>query len=515
MTNKSSVVLYFPTPFPYHRPWKGVPLAVLAISRVLDKEGYNIKIYAPFLQKNPLKELLNYTKKHKVICLGVSTMTGFQIHDGLKISRSFKNKFKNIPIVWGGWHPSILPTETVKNKYIDIVVRGQGDETFPKLVHSIEDKKSLRKINGLTYKSKGKIISTPDSTPVNLNTLPPIPYHLIDISKCLFGTEYGQKTIPYISSYGCPHRCGFCVEEVVNKRHWTSLSAQQIFNEWRDLSKKYSIDSVAVYDSNFFVNENRVNELCKLLIKNKLKIKWGNANGRVRQLSQYKPETWELMKKTGCAMILTGAESGNQKALNLISKDMNVDEIIKFTKLCHKYKIKILYSFLVGLPWSKDSSENKEFVGNEYKSTLTLIDKLLKISTKNRYTYYVFLPYPGAPLFHRAVSFGYKPPTSLTGWSNYLMSPEDAFQSILRQKWISPKQATMTAMLTQYIFGLMDQDTIKILQNRISSKIGKTLFNIAYTIGLKLVKLRWKYKYFDFPLDYWLFTQVHKYAGLI
>lgn len=513
--NKSSVVLYFPTPFPYHRPWKGVPLALLAISRILDKEGYKIKIFAPFLQKNPIKEIIKYTKQNNVICIGISAMTGFQIHDGLKISKSFKKQFPKIPVVWGGWHPSILPEQTIKNKNIDMIVRGQGDETFPNLVHALENNSDLNKINGLTYKNTNKIISNPDSPPVKLDNLPPIPYHLVDISKCLFGTEYGKKTLPYISSYGCPHRCGFCVEEVVNKRHWTSLSANNIFLEWQALIKKYNVDSFAVYDSNFFVNEDRVNQLCKLLVENKIKIKWGNANGRVRQLSQFKPETWQLMKKTGCAMILTGAESGNQKALDLISKDMNADEIITFTKLCHKYKIKILYSFLVGLPWSKNPKENKEFVGNEYKSTLSLIDKLLKVSTKNRYTYYVFLPYPGAPLFTRAVNFGYKAPQSLTGWSNYLMSPEDAFQSVLRQKWITPKQATMTAMLTQYIFGLMDLDSMKILSNRINSKIGKIIFTLTYKIALVIVKLRWKYKYFDYPIDYWLFTQVHKYAGLI
>jgi len=95
------------------------------------------------------------------------------------------------------------------------------------------------------------------------------------------------------------------------------------------------------------------------------------------------------------------------------------------------------------------------------------------------------------------------------------MSPEDAFQSVLRQKWITPKQATMTAMLTQYIFGLMDLDSINMLSQRINSKIGKFIFKFTYKITLIIVKLRWKYKYFDLPLDYWLFTQVHKYARLI
>lgn len=512
-TKSKKILLFFPTPFPYHRPWKGVPLALLAISRQLAQQNYDIKIFTRFLSDDVEAEILSAAPDS--ICLGISAMTGFQIHDGLKIAKLFKSKFPQIPIVWGGWHPSILPTQTLKNKYVDIVVRGQGDVTFTELVHALESKTPLSKILGISYKQKGKIHTNPDRPPVNLNILPPLPYHLIDVDKCIFGTEYGRRTLPYISSYGCPHRCGFCVEEIVNKRRWTALDAPKVFQEWSDLAKKYRLDSFAVYDSNFFVNESRVNQLCRLLKNNRLNIKWGNANGRVRQLSLYKPETWKLMSQTGCAMILTGAESGNQQALNFISKDMNVEEILTFTRLCQKYKIKILYSFLVGLPWSADPKENQKFVASEYKSTLGLIKKLLTISQSNRFTYYVFLPYPGAPLYRRAIELGYRPPRTLSGWSTYLMSPEDAFHSVLRQQWLTPSQARLTAMLTQYIFGLMDTDTFPVLLKRIRRPLPRLAFRLSYFSALTLVKLRWRFQFFGLPLDYWLFTQVHKYSGLI
>lgn len=509
----NKVLLYFPSPLPYERQWKGIPLALLAISRILAKEKYNIKIYAHHLNKNPYQEILN--NGEGAICLGISAMTGFQIKDGLKLAQKFKRKYPKVPIVWGGWHPSILPIETIKNKYVDIVVSGPGDESFPQLVHALQNKTSLKKINGLFYKSKNKIISTAPSSAPNLKKLPPLPYHLVDVEKCVINTEYGQKTIAYISSYGCPHRCSFCVEEIVNKRHWSSVPADIVLKEWQDLVKKYKVDSIAVYDSNFFVDENRVKEICKGLLKKKIKIKWGNANGRAGQLSRYQKESWQLMVKTGCAMILTGAESGSQDALDFISKDMNLDELVKFTRLCHKYKIKILYSFLVGLPWSKDPKENNKFVKAEYQATLGLIDKLLKISNRNRYTYYIFLPYPGAKLFLKAKDLGLKYPKSLTGWSHYLMSPENAFHETLKQKWISPKDAQLTAMLTQYIFGLMDKDTYQTLLNRIKSPTNQLIYKITYRIALTLVKIRWKFKFFDFRVDYWLFTKVHQYSGLI
>lgn len=510
---KKKVVLFFPAPFPYRRPWKGVPLSLLAISRVLDKEKYEVKIISRFLNDNPEKEILAEAKDG--LCLGITAMTGFQIYDGLKMAMLVKRANPDLPIIWGGWHPSILPKQTLKNKYVDIVVRGQGDWTFPELVSCLEKSLDLEKVAGIGYKKNNKIIFTNERPLQDINNLPPLPYHLVDVEKCIIGTEYGQRTLPYISSYGCPFHCGFCVEQIVNRGHWIGLEAEKVVSEWEELVKKYKVDSIAVYDSNFFVDKKRVYDICAGLLKKRIKIKWGNANGRIPQLVKYEPEIWEVMKKSGCSMILTGAESGSQIALDLIKKDMKVDEIIQFTKLCQKYQIKILFSFLVGLPWSNKPLENSKFVKEEYKTTLSLIDKLLRICKNNRFTYYLFLPYPGAPLFNRAVKLGLKTPFTLNGWSTYLISPEDAFKTVVKQKWIPLKQAKEVAMLTQYVFGLIDPTYYQVLRSRVSGKINKYLFSIAYKIGRMLVGVRWRFKYFGLPIDYGIFVYFHKYGGLV
>ena len=508
---KKKIVLYFPPPFTYERSWKGVPLALLSISRVLDSEGYDIKIITDFLSEDHEKEILKYAKDS--ICLGISAMTGFQIFDGLKISEMVKSKYPNIPIVWGGWHPSLLPEETIRNKNIDIVIKGQGDRTFPELVHALERGTDLKKIQGIVFKRGSRTISTPSRELEDINDLPPMPYHLIDMEKCILSTEYGKRTIPYISSYGCPHRCGFCVEQIVNKRRWKALKAERVIKEWEYLIKKYRADSIAIYDSNFFVDKKRVYDICRGLLKKNLKIRWGNANGRVSQMVRYEPEIWQAMKDSGCSMILTGAESGDQDALDLINKDMDVKEIEKFTMLCKRYDIKILFSFLVGLPWSSNPKENREFINKEYRLTFSLIDKLLKISNRNRFTYYIFLPYPGAPLYMRAVNLGLRSPKTLKEWSTYLLSPEDAFNVVTKQKWITPKQARLTAMLTQYIFGLMDEDTYEIFNRMVSKGLKRHLFKLSFIIGKNIVRARWRFKFFDVPIDYKLFSIIYKHSN--
>ena len=507
------VALFFPSPFPFHRPWKGVPLSLLAISRALDKEKYKVNIFSQFLNDDLEKDIINQTKDS--LCLGITAMTGFQIYDGLRIAKLAKAANPDLPIIWGGWHPSILPGQTLENKYVDFVIKGQGDWAFPELVSCLELKEDPGKIAGIGYKKGAKICFTQERSFEDINTLPSLPYYLVDVEKCLTETEYGQRTLSYISSYGCPFHCGFCVEQVVNKGGWTGLSAGRVVDEWEYLADKYKIDSIAVYDSNFFVDNKRIHDICIGLIKRKVNLKWGNANGRVSQLVNYEPEIWEAMERSGCKMILTGAESGSQTALDLINKQMKVEEITKFTRLCKKYHIKVLYSFLVGLPWSKKYEENRRMVNDEYKRTLSLIDRLLKINKKNRFTYYLFLPYPGAPLFEQAVKLGLKVPLSLAGWSSYLVSPEDGLNMVLKQKWISSKQAREVAMLTQYVFGLMDPTYYPVLRSRVKGKTRKVLFAIAYKIGIILVRIRWKFKYFGVPIDYWFFTLVYKHGGLI
>jgi len=504
---KKKVVLFLPSPVSYSRSWRGAPLSLLAISRVLDKQGYAIKIITRFLSDNPEEEILEEVKDS--LCLGISAMIGFQIYDGLKIASLVKKKYPDLPIVWGGWHPSVLPVETVKNKNVDIVVKGQGDRTFPELVSALEQKKSLRGLRGVVFKEKDRVIVNPDRPLEDLNDLPPLPYHLVDIEKCITKTEFGERSLFYTSSYGCPFRCGFCVEPIVYHQHWVGFKAERVVEDWQFLVKKYQIDTVIVSDSNFFTDKQRVYDICRGLLRKRIKIKWRNANGRIPQLVAFEPEIWQAMEKSGCSLINTGAESGSQAALDLINKDMAAEDIIKFAKLCHRYHIKVQFSFLLGLPWSKSRKENDRFIEGEYQKTISLIDELYKVSQRNHFTYYIYLPYPGAPLFNRAVKLGLKIPHTLEGWSHYLLSPEDAFDTVTRQKWISQGKARLVNMLSQYIFSLMDKDSLVFIES-LPDNFWKYIFKKFFNLARQVALFRWRFKFFALPVDYLIFNWLHK-----
>ena len=510
---KKKVVLYFPKVFSNTRPWHGVPLALLAISRDIVKQKYDVKIVADYLFDDYLERIVSECKDS--VCLGITCMTGFQITDGLKIADMIRQKYPKLPIVWGGWHPSILATQTAEDSRVDIVVRGQGERTFTEVVNNLYHQKPLKNILGITYKTaSGEVITNPNRPIENINNFGDYPYHLIDIKKSLDVTEYGKKTIHYISSYGCPHRCGFCTEPIVNQRRWSGLTADRVVKDWEYLYKKYRIDSIAVYDSNFFVDKDRVYKICNGLLKKKIKIKWGNANGRISQLIKYEPEVWESMEKSGCQMILTGAESGSQEILDFIHKDSEVKMVKPFAKLCKKYHMRIFYSYIIGIPNNKQGRDGKKFVDDQFKYTLKQIDEMLDEKQGNRFSISIYTPYPGSDLYRLALKNGFKPPDSFSKWSNFMAVPEDAFGKKNTRKWITRSQEIQIAMLTQYIFGLKDLPTRNRIAQKMPNDLSRNLFIFAWNSGLSMARFRWKYKYFGIPIDFWIFNQIKKYLKL-
>ncbi|KKL51443.1 hypothetical protein LCGC14_2295430, partial [marine sediment metagenome] len=491
---KKKIVLYFPRVYSDTRPWSGTPLSLLAISRVLATEGYDIRIISDFLFEDSISEVVDQCKDS--VCLGLSCMTGFQVYDALRVAKAVKTARPDLPIVWGGWHPSILPEETIQNEYVDIVIQGQGDRKFTDVVKRLANHSSLEGIPGITFKqADGSIASSPDCKLEDINNFPSYPYHLVDIEKCLDVTDYGRRTIQYISSYGCPHRCGFCVEPAVNKRGWTGLAAETVLDDWENLYKKYQIDSIAVYDSNFFVDKKRVFKICEGLLKRNIKIKWGNANGRVSQLIRYEPEIWEAMEQSGCQMILTGAESGSQETLDLLHKDMSIDHLRKFTDLCSKYHIKIFFSYLMGLPWSDNEKQNIQRFEEEFSRTCDQIAAMMDIKNGNRFSISVYTPYPGSELYDRALEHGFQAPRSLAQWSKFMAVPEDAFKTDSTRKWLAKSQSLRVTMLTQYIFGMMDLPTRATIAAKMNNFIIRKVFLFNWGIGLLLARARWRFRF--------------------
>lgn len=501
---KKKIVLFQPFVFSSERMFFSVPMALLGISRVLDKEGYEIKIITPRTHPNYIESIVKEAKDS--ICVGVSSITGQPINDNLEVSKALKKQLPNIPIVWGGWHPSMLPVETINNENVDIVVKGQGERTFPELVHALEKNKSLKKIKGIVYKTNtGKIIINEDRPLETLDNFPLLPYHLLDVEKYITPTDFGERSLYYYSSIGCPQRCLFCLEPAVNKSHWVGLSPEKAADEITSLKNKYHLDSVQINDSNFFISESRAVKFAQRLIDNNTNIKWGNANGRARQMSLYRDKTWGLLKKSGLTSILVGAESGDNKTLEYMQKDITIQDTLKLISKCAQYDIKALCAFLVGFPRDESNLASQKIVDKELRSAYKLIDKLLKINPKTRVWISLYLPYPSSGFFDLSHKLGIKIPNKLEDWHDYLISAESAKNIKLRLPWITKKQAFEALMCSNYIFFFLGSDSLELTLKGIKKLYKKVFIVPFFKLAKFIVSVRWKYKFFGFPVDFYLF----------
>jgi len=499
---KKKIVLFYPRVTKSKEYIPIFPLSVLAASRLLVGE-YDIIIVDHHLFKNPIEKILEDCKD--AVCFGVSAMTSYQIYDGLMASKLVKKEFPNLPIVWGGWHPSIEPETTVTSPFVDIVVRGQGEITFRELIDALSSGRNLEGILGISYKNGSNVFHNPDRPVEDIKKFPPIPYELVDVKKILLGFEQEDRSMSYITSYGCPFRCGFCSIRIVFKGKWSGMGVVQMVDEMEDLKERYGVDHFRIMDPNFFVDRKRIKDFCRELIARGLDLKWDRVNGRADHMSSFDEETFDAISKAGCKKICVGAESGWQEALDFMQKDLAAEKTVEFAKKCKRHGIMPQFFLMVGLPWKSDYQETRRLVDEEIKRNMDLADVLMSINRSTQFGFYVFTPYPGSPLFDRSVQIGFKPPNKLEEWSDWVYLPELVHK---KTPWMTDSQVRSVAMINYMLF-FMNPDNydffVQRLQREKKSRARRFFFKNIFKAYRKIAEFRWKRRFFSLPIDYWLY----------
>ena len=157
---KPAILLYNPPATLDEKKWRRpLPLNLLSICSLLKQEDFDICI----TQGMPDKVYKQFRQKlDSAICLGISCMTGIQISHGLKLAEMIRAEKPDMPIIWGGYHPTACPEQTLQNELVDIVVRGYGEITFSELVERLVNQESYEDVEGISFKQDGKIVNAAD-----------------------------------------------------------------------------------------------------------------------------------------------------------------------------------------------------------------------------------------------------------------------------------------------------------------------------------------------------------------
>jgi len=422
--NKNRIILFNPMPVkhPVAQPNKkttslqvplvNVPLSLLALARMI-RDRFDARIINAVVDPD-YRELI-IDDCDNALCLAVSSMTCYQIRDGIDVCEAVKERYPDLPVIWGGYHPSSEPTQTLESPFIDIVIRGQGENTFREVVEMLDENGSPDNIAGVSYKIGSVIKHNPDRKFDDINTFPAIPYDMIDMEHHVKGYKFGTRCIDYYLSQGCASGCSFCSEPVFCGRRWSGLLPETVVMELEHLEKTYNIDTFMIRDSDFFLNVKRVKALCELLIEKDLGIRLTSVNARMEHFSRIDNNTISLFRRAGIREIFFGFESGLQEALDAMNKVSKVSQIRTCTEKCVKHDIDIRGSFMVGIPGmdvKKEVKNNFNEINSlicAYGERLEHLDILLSF----------FTPYPNTPLYQTSIKYGLKPLDTLADWGDF------------------------------------------------------------------------------------------------
>jgi len=377
-----------------------MPHSLLAIAQPLIESNYKVKIIDQRIELDCWKNLKGILEQG-VICVGVTFFSGRQIKYACDLMDKIKSTFSDISVVVGGTHATVLSEQTAAYKNLDIVVCGEGEETFLQVVRTIEKKGDIADIRGVCFRKEKDIVKTEAAEPVCLSKYVSVPLFLLHSYLC----HYFLGGV--FTSRGCPKKCSYCVIPLLSPK-WRTLEPELAVERIKALM---SIGARLIYffDDNFFASKKRVEELLNIFEREKLNIEWW-VECRIDDLLNMEESFLTKLRKEGLRKVFLGAESGSDRILQLVNKDLTVEMTIKVNLLLKKFDIVPEYTFMIGFP-----TETKE----EREKTFSLIKKLKEDNPEalfwklNQYT-----AYPGTKLSELAVKEGFAPPKTLREWAD-------------------------------------------------------------------------------------------------
>lgn len=383
-----------------------MPLALVAIGSALDPARYDVRIIDGRLEADPLGAVLR--ESADALCLGISALTGDPLRDALEVSRRVKREYPHVPVVWGGWHPSLFPGECLAEPSVDVAVSGQGEETFSELVERFASGGELRGVNGVTWRgAEGRIISNPPRPTVDVNRFAGHNYDLIDVEA--YFRHKGKRQLDYISSVGCRFRCAFCADPFVYNRSWYGLSARRMRDELLQLSVKYRFEEVAFQDETFFTRRERVEDICQAFLDAGLRFAW-TGTMRADQGDRLPDETLALCRQAGLRRVMIGVEAGTDEMLKRIKKDITVAQVFATAEKLVRHGIGAIWNFIVGFPDEPQAS---------FEATLDIAKRLRAMSRDFEAAIFFYKPYPGNELADQLRSTNYAFPCTLEEWADF------------------------------------------------------------------------------------------------
>jgi len=370
------------------------PLNLAYLGAVLEQQGNTVGVIdaSALYWRGSTSEIRKSAEAFAPDMIGI-TLNALFIQPGYETVRELRSM--GVPIVAGGPHPSLLAHEALDHG-VDIVVRGEGEETIGELVDFVNGKQTLDQINGISFRRQGFYRDNPDRPLItDLDRLPFPAKHLSDRRLYVEDSETYQAMGPIFSGRGCPARCSYCYKGVFGQTI-RIRSAENVFLEMLDTYQRYGTTAFEFMDDAFSVDNRRVAELCQLILaRMPVPIRWQCTT----RLDLTDRNLLELMHNAGCFRVFYGFESGDRETLRRVRKKLDLDNAIQVLRWTHETGIKSIVGFMYGFPW-----ETEEQVNNTTKIIKRISRFVNEINPLG-----IMVPVPGTAIYKEyADQYGFK-----------------------------------------------------------------------------------------------------------
>ncbi|GAX60447.1 Fe-S oxidoreductase [Candidatus Scalindua japonica] len=393
-------------------------MGVLYIATVLQKNGIDAMVLDADIEGLTVKEMVESILSANPDLVGFSIMTP-QLMSALDTSALLKKSRPYLPIVLGGAHISSTLDDTFSfADCFDFAVYGEGEMTMVEVIKRMKQGKTheyLNGIQGVIYRDKDGTVRTNPPRPwiADIDTLPPINYKLIDITRYRIPTMTGRYVVAMLSSRGCPFKCTFCDAPTTTGKKVRFHSIKRAVKDIKHNYDNFGVRNFTFRDSTFTVKRSWVVEFCEAVIKSGMKISW-RCGTRVNLVDE---ELLKLMKRAGCHIINFGVESGHPQILNKMKKEVEIDQIYRAHELTRKYGIRTYATFVIGSPGETDET---------MRATLKVA---LGIRTSLA-MFFIAVAYPGTDMYEKAVEEGVVEPR---WWAKQTWDPK--LHSAFQKRW--------------------------------------------------------------------------------
>lgn len=369
------------------------PLGLMYVAAVLEKKNYRVKILDAEALSLSWPALKQKIKEEQPTVVGIGS-TSLSLPALFKTIDLVKEVNPQARVVAGGPGPTFEPKKTLKgHRDIDAAVLQEGERTMVELMDCFDGRRQFRDIKGIAFREGDRIVTTPPREYIDdLDSLPFPAYHLLEPSlsgyQGMHGGFYEMKTpnTVIVGSRGCPHRCVFCSSGKIRNR-WRS--PKNIVDEVEFVHRVIGAQSIQFYDNEFIgmnVRQNRwVQEICDEIMKRKLDHLSYLTEGRCSQTIEL--AALQKMRAAGFKWIWWGVESGSQKVLDAIKKDVTLDDVRYSFRLAKQAGVKSLMFLMVGLP---DETERDNILSG----------RLIEEVKPDRVRFHLTTPFPGSDLWN-------------------------------------------------------------------------------------------------------------------